>query len=109
MALRNVTLEHLIAAAAHLEAPNKQGRAPLHVAAASDNFRALRKLLNAGAHRAPIDAVNHLQAWADWLFKHVRPMNALTQPSACIPALYYSQPLSLGCCPCAAGLMMSIL
>lgn len=64
MALRNVTLEHLIAAAAHLEAPNKQGRAPLHVAAASNNFRALRKLLNAGAHRAPIDAVSYLQVRA---------------------------------------------
>lgn len=60
MALRNVTMEHLIAAAAHLEAPNKQGRAPLHIAAASNNFRALRKLLNAGAHRAPIDAVSSI-------------------------------------------------
>ena len=58
MALRNVTMEHLISAAAHLETPNKQGRSPLHMAAASNNLRALRQLLNAGAHRAPIDAVS---------------------------------------------------
>ncbi|KAK9829005.1 hypothetical protein WJX72_003366 [[Myrmecia] bisecta] len=52
---RLAVLDLLIGCGASLELPNKDGRAPMHVAAVTGNIRALMKLLAGGAHRAPQD------------------------------------------------------